>query len=111
MKIVQANVGRGSPAHDLLLLFEADIILVQESWIDKANQYTKTHPYYQLFSPATRWETRPRVLIYIRQDLPACSLPQLASLDIAAVCTAGLTIINVYHPLNNPVTPARSGSI
>jgi hypothetical protein len=109
MKIVQANIGRGGPAYNLLLLFEADIILVQEPWIDKANQHTKTHPCYQLFSPATRWETRPRALIYVRRDLPAYSLPQPASPDIAAVCIAGLTIINVYRPPNDPVTPARSG--
>ena len=32
MKIVQANVWRGGPAHDLLLSFEADIVLVQEFW-------------------------------------------------------------------------------
>lgn len=110
MKILQANVGRGSPAHDLLLTFEADIILVQEPWTDMAKQLTKTHPRYQLFSPATRWETRPRALIYVCRDLPAFSLPQPISPDIAAICTAGLTIINIYRPPNDPVVPAGSGS-
>jgi hypothetical protein len=110
MKIIQANVGRGSSAHDLLLSFEADIILVQEPWTDTANHRTKTHPRYQLFSPTTRWETRPRALIYVRRDLPVYSLFQPASLDITAIYTASLTIINIYHPPNDPVTPARSGS-
>jgi hypothetical protein len=30
MKIIQANIEKDSSAHDLLLSFEADIILVQE---------------------------------------------------------------------------------
>lgn len=111
MKIVQANVGRGGPAHDLLLSFEADIILVQEPWTDIAKQRTKTHPRYQLFSPTTRWETRPRALTYVRRDLPAYSLPQPASADITAVYTVGLTIINVYRPPGDRVVPAGSGSL
>lgn len=55
MKILQANVGRGDSAHDLLLSFEADVILVQEPWTDMTRQITKTHPRYQLIGPITRW--------------------------------------------------------
>lgn len=111
MKIVQANVGRGGPAHDLLLSFEADIILVQEPWTDITKQRTKTLPRYQLFSPTTRWETRPRTLTYVRRDLQAHSLPQPASPDITAVYVADMTIINVYRPPGDLVTPARAATI
>ena len=53
MKILQANVGRGGAAHDLLLSFEADIILVQEPWTNTAKYLTKTYLQYQLFSLPT----------------------------------------------------------
>jgi hypothetical protein len=43
MKIIQVNIGRSSSAHDLLLSFKADIILVQEPWIDAANHCIKTY--------------------------------------------------------------------
>lgn len=104
MKIVQANVGRSGSAHDLLLSYNVDIILVQEPWTNMTKHLTKTQPRYKLFSPATRWEPRPRALIYVRRDLPAYSLPQATSPDIAAIYTAGLTIINVYRPPHDPVT-------
>nr|ABC24970.1 reverse transcriptase [Monascus pilosus] len=106
MKIIQANVGRGGPSHDLLLSFTADIILVQEPWTKMAKHLTKTHPRYQLFSPTTRWEIRPRTLTYVRKDLPAHTLPQPSSPDITAVEVDGLTIINVYRPPNDSVTPS-----
>ncbi|KAJ5385666.1 hypothetical protein N7509_008207 [Penicillium cosmopolitanum] len=73
--LTAANVGRGGPAHDLLLSYEADVILVQEPWTDMTRQLTKTHPRYQLFGPTTRWEARPRALTYVRRDLPAFPLP------------------------------------
>jgi hypothetical protein len=44
MKILQANIGRGGAAHDLLLFFEADIVLIQEPWTNMAKHLTKTHP-------------------------------------------------------------------
>ncbi|CBF89628.1 uncharacterized protein ANIA_00368 [Aspergillus nidulans FGSC A4] len=117
MKILQANVGRGGAVHDLLLSFEADIILVQEPWTNTAKHLTKTHPRYQLFSPPTRWTARPRTLTYVRRDLPAHSLPEPISPDITTIYTAGLTIINVYRPPNDPqpdteshaVTPGATG--
>ncbi|CBF79095.1 hypothetical protein AN7095.2 [Aspergillus nidulans FGSC A4] len=101
---------RGGAAHDLLLSFEADIILVQEPWTNTAKHLTKTHPRYQLFSPPTRWTARPRTLTYVRRDLPAHSLPEPISPDITTIYTAGLTIINVYRPPNDPVAPAGAGS-
>ena len=59
----------------------------------------KTHPRYQLFNPATRWESRLRNLMYVRRDPSAYSLLQPASPDIAAINIAGLTIIDVFrHP-------------
>lgn len=110
MRILQANVGRGGPAHDLLLSFEADVILVQEPWTDMTEQLTKTHPRYQLISPATRWDARPRALTYVRQDLPAYPLPQPTSPDIVAACVSGLTIVNIYRPPGDPVIPRTSSS-
>jgi hypothetical protein len=44
MKILQANIGRGDAAHDLLLFFKADIVLIQELWTNMAKHLTKTHP-------------------------------------------------------------------
>ncbi|EAA59752.1 hypothetical protein AN3544.2 [Aspergillus nidulans FGSC A4] len=101
---------RGGTAHDLLLSFEADIILVQEPWTNTAKHLTKTHPQYQLFSPPTRWTARPRTLTYVQRDLPAHSLPEPISPDITTIYTAGLTIINIYRPPNDPVAPAGAGS-
>jgi hypothetical protein len=105
MRIIQANVGRGSAAHDLLLSHKADVILVQEPWTDKKKQLTKTHPRYSLFGPITCWNSRPRVLTYVRRDLPAHLLPQPASRDIVAIQILGLTVVNVYRPPGDVVTP------
>lgn len=71
-----------------------------------AKHLTKTYPRYQLFSPTTRWETRPRTLTYVWKDLPAHALPQPSSPDITAVEVDGLTIINVYHPPKDPAAPS-----
>ncbi|KAJ5987644.1 hypothetical protein N7522_011892 [Penicillium canescens] len=108
--LTAANVGRGGPAHDLLLSYEADVILVQEPWTDMTRQLTKTHPRYQLFGPTTRWGARPRALTYVRRDLPAFPLPHPDSPDIAAVCISGLTIINTYRPPKDLVVPNTSSS-
>jgi hypothetical protein len=73
-------------------------------------QLTKTYPRYQLISPATRWEARPRALTYVCRDLPAYPLPQPISPDIVAADISGLTIINIYRPPDDPVTPRTSSS-
>ncbi|CBF84165.1 hypothetical protein AN2712.2 [Aspergillus nidulans FGSC A4] len=45
-----------------------------------------------------------------KQQADTHSLPEPISPDITTIYTAGLTIINVYRPPNNPVAPAGAGS-
>jgi hypothetical protein len=108
MRIIQANVGRGSAAHDLLLSHKADIVLVQEPWTDMERQLTKTHPRYRLFGPVTRWNSRPRALTYVRRDLPAHLLPHPSSPDIIALKILGLTVINVYRAPRDLISPGST---
>ena len=111
MLVAQANVGRGSAAHDIFLQTEADVLLVQEPWTSRPRSEgdpqlprTKLHPRYQVYAPLTRWSPRPRVLTYVRRDLPVQVLPDPESPDLLALKVCGLTIINVYRPPDDPST-------
>ena len=74
LRIFQANVARGQTNHDLALAQASsenfNIILVQEPWIlsHRDRKVTKQHPDYDIFSPTEDWDTRPRVMTYVRKN-------------------------------------------
>lgn len=110
LKIFQANVGRGQTNHDLALALaradNIDVILLQEPWILKhpEKRITKKHPDFEIFSPTDRWDTRPRVLTYVRKGR-YLHPEQLRPAETADICWIKITgmnpqvyITNVYRP-------------
>jgi hypothetical protein len=75
LRVFQANVGRGGPAHDLALHFAyqagSDVVLLQEPWTQTApgRRLTKTHPGYRTLIPIDDWTSRPRVITYVRRGV------------------------------------------
>ncbi|KAI1002024.1 hypothetical protein K3495_g6179 [Podosphaera aphanis] len=75
LKILSANVGRSSVAHELALQFafqiRADLLLVQEPCVakDLTRKITWKHPSFECFTPADDWSIRPRVMSYSRKNL------------------------------------------
>ncbi len=57
LRLLQINVGRGGPSHDLALALaqeeHIDLLLVQEPYIfhERHRRITKRHPLYECFSP------------------------------------------------------------
>lgn len=70
---MQANVGRGRISHNLALQLahenNADVVLIQEPWTyrDLTSKQSVIHHSYDTFAPLSTWDTRPRVLTYIRK--------------------------------------------
>ena len=119
LTILQVNVGRGATSHEiaLSLAFDSliDVILIQEPYIfsDRKRRITKFHPVYESFSPLNDWETRPRVMSYVRKgagleaiQLSPCVSRDLLFLQIQTRNTLPLTIANVY---NAPVGATDAG--
>jgi len=82
LRILQANVGRGGPAHDTALQLahenNCQLVLIQEPFTfdpDGSTTHTKTHPAYNCFAPPSGWEPRPRVLTYASRNLTAFTSP------------------------------------
>lgn len=110
LKVFQANVARGQTNHDLALAQASaenfNIILVQEPWIlsHRDRKVTKQHPDYDIFSPTEDWDTRPRVMTYVRknENLDAYQLRPGDTPDICWIKIKGtippLNIVNVYRP-------------
>jgi hypothetical protein len=73
LTVLQINVGRGATPHEIALSLAndslIDIILIQEPYIftDRKRKITKFHPMYESFTPLDNWETRPRVMSYVRK--------------------------------------------
>ncbi|POS82676.1 hypothetical protein EPUL_004067 [Erysiphe pulchra] len=71
---MQANVGRGRISHNLALQLaqenNADVVLIQEPWTyrDLTSKQSVAHHNYDTFSHLSTWDTRPRVLTYIRKS-------------------------------------------
>jgi ribonuclease HI len=110
LTILQANVGRGATSHEIALSLAhdslIDIILIQEPYIftDRKRRITKSHPVYESFTPLDDWETRPRVISYVRKgaglhatQLRPCSSRDLIFLQIQTRNTAPFTIANIYN--------------
>lgn len=126
LTILQLNVGRGAPAHEIALSLASeqtiDILLIQEPYIfsDYSRRITKRHPSYECFTPTDNWADhgRPRVLTYIRKDsgIRASQLrpplnnplvqPDILFLCITSPCSQSLLVTNIY---NAPYGATRSG--
>lgn len=120
LRIYQANVGRGGPAHDAALSIaydnHLDIVAIQEPWIfgDLTARKTKTHPSYQAFSPLSTWTSRPRVLIYIHKGIPLSPSQPISDICRDVICvTVSLyanKTINIYNIYNSPAGSEDAGS-
>ena len=90
IRIIQANVGRGSDAHSIGLQIanenDIDILLVQEPWIfrDLESRRSISHPNFMIFSPLTEWHTYLRVLTYVRKARGLCSYQ--TAVDLSSDC-------------------------
>ena len=62
----------------------------------KNKRVTKTLRGYTLWGPTTRWEARPRALIYTKTSIPASQLPS-AGRDDVVVSAAGISFVNIYN--------------
>src|SRR3954469_24396132 len=82
LRIFQANVGRGGPAHDTALQLahenNCQLVLIQEPFTFEPTDlttHTKSHPAYNCFTPPSQWEPRPRVLTYVARGISAFVSP------------------------------------
>lgn len=110
LRIFQANTARGQANHDLALALAnseaVDVILIQEPWtlFQREKKITKQRTNYMPFSPIDTWETRPRVMTYVRKGTNLQPI-QLRPSNTADICwikilgaTPQITIVNVYRP-------------
>ncbi|KAI0993546.1 hypothetical protein K3495_g14638, partial [Podosphaera aphanis] len=111
----------GATPHEIALEFaneqKYDIILIQEPFIsrDRQRRITKRISSYECFAPIDSWETRPRVLTYVRKGiglqtyqlrpLPPYSpaAQDIVFLEVRAPSGIKMLVVNVYN--------APSGSI
>jgi hypothetical protein len=120
LTVLQINVGRGATPHEIALSLAndslIDIILIQEPYIftDRKRKITKFHPMYESFTPLDDWETRPRVMSYVRKgvglntaQLRPCTSRDLIFLQIQARNTLPLNIVNAY---NAPIGSTGAGT-
>lgn len=112
LTILQVNVARGATSHELPLSLAndsyIDIILTQEPYIfpDITRQITKSHPAYEAFTPLDDWETRPRLMSYIRKgvgilanQLSLVTSRDLIFLQLQSPSGSNFTTINIYNTL------------
>jgi Endonuclease-reverse transcriptase len=120
LTVLQINVGRGATPHEIALSLAndslIDIILIQEPYIftDLKRKITKFHPMYESFTPLDDWETRPRVMSYVRKgaglntaQLRPCTSRDLIFLQIQGRNTLPLNIVNAY---NAPIGSTSAGT-
>lgn len=113
---MQANVGRGRISHNLALQLanknNADVVLIQEPWIyrDLTSKQSATHHNYDIFSPLSTWDTRPRVLTYIKKSQgyrpfqsTIDSSPDILKITITNRNNQKLNIWNVYNAPTNSI--------
>ena len=110
IRILQANVGRGGPAHDILLHHAADnnydIVLVQEPWtcVIRGKRATKSHRLYTTFTPSDNWQSnRPRCMTYVRIQSHLRPVQIYAGATHDMIVTRlnthpALEVTNVYRP-------------
>ena len=100
LEVLSFNTRLSGPCHDAALrqaaLIGAFAIFIQEPWVSKRDNATKTLRGYTLWGPATRWQPRPRALIYTKSGVPASQLPSTGG-DVVAVSAAGVNLVNIYN--------------
>jgi ribonuclease HI/exonuclease III len=82
-----------------------EVICVQEPWVsnDLEDQRTQVHPGYNVFTPISTWDTRPRAMTYVRKGLNA-SQKALEDKEHPDVCSVvlqtshgPLDVVNIYN--------------
>lgn len=121
--IPQANVGKGSIAHETILNVafnaEADFLLVQELRIKAAQKReTVTHHRFQCFAPETDWTVDPpSVLTYIRRgrglycvqdNLSVISPNDILVIRIGHKYVEDITLINIYNAPAGTISPGTA---
>ena len=98
LEMLSFNTRRTGACHDAALRqaasIGASIIFIQEPCVPKNKRVTKTLRGYTLWGPTTRWESRPRALIYTKISIPASQLPS-AGPDDVVVSAAGISFVNI----------------
>ncbi|KAI1000662.1 hypothetical protein K3495_g7528, partial [Podosphaera aphanis] len=124
LRLLQVNVCKGASSHEIALEFaneeKFDIIFIKEPYIfsDRLRRITKRISSYECFAPIDSWETRPRVLTYVRKGtglqthqlrpLPNNSpaAQDLVFLEVRAPSGTNILAVNVY---NAPVGSKAEG--
>lgn len=108
-KIMQINTQRSAQVHATALeaAFQekAHVVCVQEPWImtDLSREKTQSHPAYRALAPMPVWTTRPRAVMYIRQDIRSDQVywgaphPDLVVADVRMKENRSLRIGSVYN--------------
>ena len=111
INILQYNTAKNSLIQETILEIglerKADIILIQEPRIYNSRN-SISHPAYNLLIP---YKNNPRVLIYIKKNIPIRSFIRLDLVDdpdllLIEVIIKGIQpfyIINIYNELNNSI--------
>ena len=106
LEVLSFNTRRSGPCHDAALrqaaTIGASVIFIQEPWVSRDLSATKTLRGYTLWGPTTRWEARPRALIYTSSSIAASQLPS-AGRDDVAVVAAGASFVNIYNEIGRDV--------
>lgn len=101
INFMSINVGRGGITQDIALAraceLKLDVLLIQEPWWSGC---TKSHPYFERFTPYGGTYVRPRAITYIRKDV-AINSEQIfpcnnLTADYCWVVVNGITFLNVY---------------
>lgn len=122
INFISINVGRGDSTQDIALAraceLKLDALLIQESWWSGC---TKSHPYFNNFTPYGDTKLRPQAITYIRKDA-TISATQIFpysdfTVDYYWVVVNSVTFLNVYkaphnisavRPLINRNSPSRA---
>ena len=107
LNFMSINVGRGGATQDIALSraceLRIDVLLIQEPWW---SNFTKTHPYYDVFLPFGGENIRPRAATYIRKDPNRLTSlqkhPPSPTGDYCWVEVNNIMFLNVYKAPHDP---------
>ena len=106
LEVLSFNTRRSGPCHDAALrqaaFIGASVIFIQEPWVSRNRDATKTLRGYTLWGPTTRWEPRPRGLTYTSTSIPVSQLPSTGRDDVA-VNAIGINFVNIYNETGRDV--------
>ena len=100
LEVLSFNTRRSGACHDAALRqaasIGASVVFIQEPWVSRNGDATKTLRGYTLWGPTTRWESRPRALTYTRTNISASQLPSAGSDDVVIIAE-GVHLANIYN--------------